>query len=328
MAFGNNGLATATFGNNTINECYDVAIQADNKIVLVGITGNDFAVARFIGTTTTDLNNFQLIIPPNNSINQNFVSLGFDWSDAIGATSYEIQIDVSATFIAPQTFTVNTSNYNASGLLPNTQYYWRVRASDGTNWGQYSPIWHCTTNTLSNFNLLNPANNATGVVANNVTFTWSDNIGSINYELQIDTSANFSTSPVSYTTSNTSYTTNLLPSKTYYWRVRSSHNGTVWGIWKNAWKFTTKSFATTLSASALDGVLSISPNPANNFITVVAESQLINKPYTIISQSGKTVLKGIIKQKQFTIDLATLSTATYYISVFNKGIVQQKFTKQ
>jgi uncharacterized delta-60 repeat protein len=143
--FGSNGKITTTFGSNTLNECFDVAIQVDNKIVAIGYTGSDFAIARYLGDAVSDLDNFQLIAPANLSTNQNYSNLAFDWSDAFGATSYEIEIDISQTFTSSHTYTSSTSNYIGSDLLPNTQYYWRVKASDGTNWGAYSNVWSFTT---------------------------------------------------------------------------------------------------------------------------------------------------------------------------------------
>lgn len=143
--FGTSGKITTTFGSNPLNECFDIAIQSDNKIVAVGYTGGDFAIARYLGDAIPELDNFQLITPANQSVNQNFANLTFDWSDAFGATSYEIDIDTSQTFNSTQTFTSSTSNYNAINLLPNTKYYWKVKASDGTNWGAYSNVWNFTT---------------------------------------------------------------------------------------------------------------------------------------------------------------------------------------
>jgi len=48
--FDTDGKVTTTFGTNAMNEAFDMAIQADNKIVAVGYTGNDFAIARYVGT--------------------------------------------------------------------------------------------------------------------------------------------------------------------------------------------------------------------------------------------------------------------------------------
>ena len=93
-----------------------LAIQNDNKNVAL------------------DINIFELLTPVNLSTNLNFSTLELDWSDAIGATSYQIDMDVSETFDSdPITFYIDPSNYTALNLLPNTKYYWRVRATDDSN---------------------------------------------------------------------------------------------------------------------------------------------------------------------------------------------------
>ena len=52
--FGTAGKVTTTFGTNTANEAFDMTIQADDKIIAVGYTGNDFAIARYNGTTLSN----------------------------------------------------------------------------------------------------------------------------------------------------------------------------------------------------------------------------------------------------------------------------------
>jgi uncharacterized delta-60 repeat protein len=50
--FGTSGLVTTDFGSNSYSESYDSVIQSDGKIILVGYTGNDIALARYIGSST------------------------------------------------------------------------------------------------------------------------------------------------------------------------------------------------------------------------------------------------------------------------------------
>ena len=66
--FGTAGKVTTTFGTNTTNESFDMTIQSDDKIIAVGYSGNDFALARYNGNTLSvnefDLNN-QITLYPN-----------------------------------------------------------------------------------------------------------------------------------------------------------------------------------------------------------------------------------------------------------------------
>ena len=50
--FDNDGKVTTTFNNNLLNEAYDAVVQPNNRIVLVGYTGNDIAIARYFGEQT------------------------------------------------------------------------------------------------------------------------------------------------------------------------------------------------------------------------------------------------------------------------------------
>lgn len=264
--------------------------------------------------TTNSLENFNLISPTNNSINQNFASLSFDWSDALGASSYEIDIDVSQTFSSAQTFTSSTSNYTKNNLLPNTQYYWRVRASNGTNWGAYSNVWSFTTNSLENFNLISPANSSINQQYSSLVLDWSDNIGATNYELQIDTTQNFTTSPLTYTTSNSTYTVSLLPSKTYYWKVRATNGGT-WGQWTTVWSFTTKADPFSSINEVYFANLKIYPNPTSDKITLETNSHLLNKPFKLLDYTGREMYSSIINSEQTIIKLDGFSSGTYLLQI-------------
>lgn len=65
--FGTNGLVNTNFGTNSYSESFDIAVQPDDKIILVGYTGNDFAVARYTGNvlSTTSFDSYALKLYPN-----------------------------------------------------------------------------------------------------------------------------------------------------------------------------------------------------------------------------------------------------------------------
>lgn len=66
--FGTSGKVTTTFGSNTTNEAFDMVIQPDDKIIAIGYTGNDFAIARYTGGVLS-MNQFnmekQISVYPN-----------------------------------------------------------------------------------------------------------------------------------------------------------------------------------------------------------------------------------------------------------------------
>ena len=312
-SFGTNGSVQTTFGN-ALNECYNLAIQPDNKIVAIGFTGSDFGIARYLGNSIPELNNFQLISPANLSSNQNYASLAFDWSDAFGATSYEIEIDVSPTFSSVQTFTTANSNYAIINLQPNTQYYWRVKATDGSIWGSYSDVWSFTTNALENFNLISPSNGATNQVYTSLVLNWTDNIGAINYQVQLDTTITFTTSPFSYSSNISTYTVSLIPLKTYYWRVRAS-NGAIWGQWTNTWSFTTKPDPSSSISEIYNDGFAFYPNPSSDVINVIVDKTVLDKSFKLLDKMGRELFSGIFKDDHLSINLSGLSSGTYFLQI-------------
>lgn len=65
--FGTSGLVTTDFGTGTYSESFDIVIQPDEKIILVGYTGNDFAIARYTGSVLSaeSFNSTALKLYPN-----------------------------------------------------------------------------------------------------------------------------------------------------------------------------------------------------------------------------------------------------------------------
>ena len=60
-------------------------------------------------------------------------TIGFDWSDVSGASTYTIQIDTSQTFAAPLTVEVTgPSSQFTTNTLPTVRMWWRVRANDAS----------------------------------------------------------------------------------------------------------------------------------------------------------------------------------------------------
>lgn len=295
-SFSGDGKLTTDFGGAAFNEAFDMLIQLDNKILAVGYTGNDFALARYLGDDTPDLNGFVLQTPSNMAVDQNYASLTYNWTDAFGAVSYELVFDLSPDFdVAPYIFTPTASTKTVLDLVPNTEYFWKVRAQDGVEWGDFSETWSFTTNSLENFNLVSPTNGATGMALTALTLDWSTALGASDYELQMDTDAAFGDAPVTYSTTATDYDVSGLSTETtYYWRVRASNDGDTFGEWTSTWNFTTTSDVGIEWSDETALTLELYPNPtAGEFNLRVAE-ELIGKTYSITDLSGKVVQRGTI----------------------------------
>ncbi|WP_052598889.1 fibronectin type III domain-containing protein [Aureispira sp. CCB-QB1] len=322
VSFGNGGVVHTSFNNNSISESFDVLVQpADNKIVAVGYTGNDLAIARYLGTDIPQLDSFQLTSPANLATEQSYSTLPLVWTTAFGATSYEIDVDTLPSFATAQTYTSSNTNIGLSGLLSSTKYYWRVRATDGTSWGQYSAVWCFTTNSLDNFNLIAPADLATNQVYVNLVFDWTTAVGASSYEMLIDSSATFASNPQTYTASSSTWTVNNLQPKTeYFWKVRAL-NGTTAGPWSSAWSFRTEDLNSISKLLQLQ--LNIYPNPTSTDLYLELPESLNSSTYRVVGITGEIVKEGRIDQPIIKINLEDILPGMYFLDVDH--IVGQPF---
>ena len=115
--FDTDGKVTTTFGANALNEAFDMAIQTDNKIIAVGYTGNDFAIARYLGTETLSANEFEnqnsLSIYPNPVKNNLQINL---LDTSLTNSKYQI-LDLNGRVILEGNLTNEISQINVENLL-------------------------------------------------------------------------------------------------------------------------------------------------------------------------------------------------------------------
>lgn len=144
-----------------------------------------------------------------------------------------------------------------------TAYDFRIRARDWTN--NYS-AW---STTLAKPAVANTApSNVSGLSSivgrDSIRYSWTavSDADLKEYEVTFSTSADFSTSPITFKTGTANYLTvsGLNPSTTYYARVRAVDNG---GLNSAAWSTTNTSTTLSYSANTSDGVAPTS-SPAVN----------------------------------------------------------------
>jgi hypothetical protein len=190
-----------------------------------------------------------LVSPINNSDNQP-ISLLFSWSSINTATSYRIQVSTSSTF---SNYIVNHggitgTTYQASNLLENTTYFWRVRTSNEAGDGSFSSVWSFKTSTQTQSlvpgpaTLISPTNNSTSL-NRPVKFVWKKEPNATSYRIQIATSDKFGSSIVvsQGSISDTTVTISSLNANTqYFWRIRTP-DGNSWGASSVVWNFRTGS---------------------------------------------------------------------------------------
>lgn len=322
--FDSDGRVQTNFSGNPMNECFDVVVQSDNKIVCVGYGGSDIAICRYLGYGVPQLDVFALSSPVNNSVNQSFVSVNLTWSEAFGASSYEIEIASDVNFAnIVASGEVITLAATVTNLLPATAYWWRVRASDGANWGAFVGPWKFTTIGMSSFTLTTPVNNANNVAYAMVNFNWSDNVGAFDYQMELADNLAF-TNAQSYTTTTSAKSVSaLLPATTYYWRVKASHNGTDYGSWVGPWVFNTQAETVGITESELQA-LSVYPNPTRDVLHIPGLTA--NEQVIIMDAQGKLCLQStLVSEGLCTMDVSHLAPGLY---VLKTGSRQYPFIKE
>jgi hypothetical protein len=165
------------------------------------------------------------------TISGNQVSVALSWAD-IGADTYELQVSSDSAFTSPMTTTTSDTSASVSGLEPGVTYYWRMRATDPVT-GSWSDTMSFTTVATPGTvapELMSPDAGAEGV-SSTPTFSWSSVAGATNYQIQVATDSNFSSTEIDETTSATAYQPDEeLDNGTYYWRVKADADWSATGV--------------------------------------------------------------------------------------------------
>ncbi|MFL9833136.1 LamG-like jellyroll fold domain-containing protein [Chryseobacterium terrae] len=172
-------------------------------------------------------------------------SLTVNWSDnATNETNYVLERSTDGTsFTVIATLPANTTTYNETGLTPNTQYYYRVKAVNATESSVYTSNASVTTPPIpsapTKATTPNPANgfNDVQLTNGNLLLKWSGSTNTTTYTVYFGTDpqnlSNVATVPYSATPSY--QLSNLNTATNYYWRIDSSNSlGSVTG---DVWNF-------------------------------------------------------------------------------------------
>lgn len=153
------------------------------------------------------------------------------WTDnATGETAYELQYGTASTFT---TFTsvalsANATGRAVAGLTANTQYYFRVRASNVAGNSAFGNVATATTPSVGTAPSAPStlAVTAAATTSSTVTLTWLDNASNETAQsLEYSTSSSFASPTAIPLASNVTSRTvsGLTRSTTYYFRVRASN---------------------------------------------------------------------------------------------------------
>ena len=156
------------------------------------------------------------------------VTSTFRWTKSPDAATYRLQISADpsySTFFYNDSTLTDTSAVIAA-MANNTTYYWRVNAKNSAGISAFSASYYFTTIiSVPVIPVLVRPNNADSNYTTSPTFVWNTSAGASVYQLQLSTSALF-TSIINDTTwrsDTTQIVNSLVNGTTYYWRVRAKN---------------------------------------------------------------------------------------------------------
>ena len=161
-----------------------------------------------------------------------FVATWSASTDNVWVQFYELQVSEFADFSSYMSFdTGRVTTRKVTGLIPATNYYWRVRAFDAElNASSYSTIRSFTSLTSGDVTPPNPPTNLSASFVTHssfrVTFSHSSSVDAVGYKIDVSPKADFSEFLESYRNQDIGNTTFLdvfgaRPLTTYYVRMRT-----------------------------------------------------------------------------------------------------------
>ncbi|MCD4723881.1 MAG: T9SS type A sorting domain-containing protein [Bacteroidales bacterium] len=186
------------------------------------------------------------LIDPENGDDGQMPDVILDWTavgGSGGTVEYQIQLDITDAFTSPIVDeTIEFSGYQTALLLFGQEYFWRVRAMEGSDVSDWSETFSFITFETV---VLNKPNNNADEQNPNVEFKCKDRIGSAlitgveHYQFQADTSENFD-SPLlfdGFSEIVKLHASFLHFGETYNWRARATHTSDQ-SAWSEIWAFT------------------------------------------------------------------------------------------
>lgn len=227
-----------------------------------------------------------------------------EWEPVAGAQKYGVEVSTSVGFaVLLVTSDSYGTTYTPQKALADGEYFWRVRAYDGKNWGPYSEIrsfikdW--SDDGKLRVELVSPPEGAQRAAFTNDDFIWLPISGAAMYNFEISTDPSFSNVVYTDKTIKAQHTPiKRLPNNLYYWRVTPIDNQNHFGMpsavrsFNFAWDIAPQllspaadadlafvpSFAWTAVEAARKYELQISSNP--NDFSLASFYQTTNTEYT------------------------------------------------
>lgn len=194
-------------------------------------------------TESADLTPPVLVSPSNNAINVDTDNVTIDWNSVFGANAYIYEITEDETFVSGVvTQQVSVTEKEVIGLAYGTQYFWRVKSTDGAVESDWSDVWNFTTeyDVLETPVLISPSNGSNGLDFASIMLDWAVVSGASFYTYEYSQDITFTTDVTTDMLSDTEIELiDLDANSTYYWRIKAG-NGVIESPWSTVWSFTTE----------------------------------------------------------------------------------------
>jgi len=314
---------------DSVNLQYYFAVSALDK------NNNESALSGVIPLSATVAT--PLLLAPNN-LEQNFPKGGaLSWRRDVTSLLYRLQVASAADFNPSSIVTtVNTADSSAvqSGLVAQTNYYWRVLAGNQAASGSYSLPWSFRTGWPTAPVVLAPASGLRNT-SRTPTFVWRKGIGS-SFRIRVtEVSHTPNVVVMDQTTSDTTIlcTSILTPTTNYSWAVSASNN---YGAsdYSAEWRFQTGQDITVVERDgAIPNAYELSQNYPNPFnpttsirFAVPMSGPVSLRVYDLLGREVAVLVDGALNAGYYTtrLDGRGLSSGIYFYRLVASGFVETR----
>ncbi|MFN4254161.1 MAG: fibronectin type III domain-containing protein [Saprospiraceae bacterium] len=251
------------------------------------------------------------------ALNLTATSVQLSWSAIQDAFNYRVQYRVMGTTAWTTSAPLTATTLTLTGLLANTEYQWRVKASCST----YSSIavFNTGANGGGGSSCSAPSNtNTVAVLPSSAQIEWEPVGGALDYTVEYKLLlASTYTSAGTFTVANATLT-GLTPGQEYVWRVKASCSPFGSDVQFSTPTSKPGAVASGRAAGSQTADFSVFPNPAQGGTATVRANEA-GSLLQIMDATGRTVLRQNMNEAQETLDLSGLKNGVYFVRLQQAG---------